>query len=92
MFSWFFHIGWYRVNASNGIINKGLNRMNKFCAASEYTHLCPACISELKGLTHLFSEELLTDIQASDDEYPCNFMYDNKLFCGEYTCINGIKD
>jgi len=29
MFSWFFHIGWYRVNASNGIINKGLNRMIK---------------------------------------------------------------
>ena len=28
MFSWFFHIGWVRVNASNGIINKGLNRMN----------------------------------------------------------------
>ena len=29
MFSWFFHIGWYRVNASNGIINKGLNRMKR---------------------------------------------------------------
>ena len=29
MFSWFFHIGWYRDNASNGIINKGLNRMNE---------------------------------------------------------------
>jgi len=29
MFSWFFHIGWYRDNASNGIINKGLNRMKK---------------------------------------------------------------
>ena len=29
MFSWFFHIGWGNGNASNGIINKGLNRMKR---------------------------------------------------------------
>ena len=29
MFSWFFHDNRVRDNASNGIINKGLNRMKK---------------------------------------------------------------
>ena len=36
MFSWFLHIGWVNGNASNGIINKGLNRMNEK-AISIYT-------------------------------------------------------
>ena len=36
MFSWFFHIGWVNGNASNGILNKGLNRMNEK-AISIYT-------------------------------------------------------
>ena len=95
MFSWFFHIGWYRVNANNGILNKkGLNRMNKFCAANEYTWLCDNCKGELNKITQSFNLIIneLPDIYSSDDEYPCNFMYDNKLFCGGYTCINGIED
>ena len=39
MFSWFFHIGWVRVNASNGIINKGLNRMKNKLSIPEQHQL-----------------------------------------------------
>ena len=64
--------------------------MNKFIPAEEYTWLCDKCISKLKETTYAFTNQVndLTDIQSSDDEFPCNWMYDNKLFCGGYICIN----
>ena len=61
MFSWFFHIGWFRNNASNGIVNKkGLNRMNK------KTHWkCPQCNSIIQGNNyHEITEEDLNRLSV----------------------------
>jgi hypothetical protein len=68
--------------------------MNKFIPAIEYTWLCEDCRNELVQLTNHFEQtwDTLTDLAMSNEEFPCDFMYDNRLFCGQYTCINGDKE
>lgn len=63
----------------------------EFIPANEYTWLCGKCRSTLANITIQFTSVELPDIDATNQEYPCDYMYDNCLFCGGYTCINGSE-
>ena len=68
--------------------------MNKFIPASEYIWLCDKCQNKLTQITQALESQVndLSDIQLSDDELPCNWMYDNELFCGGWSCENRKKE
>lgn len=57
---------------------------SRFLDPKSYTHLCEACRSVLVTITHAFEEDLLGD--TDDEEAPCNYMYDHRMFCGGFTC------
>ena len=63
----------------------------EFIPAEEYTWLCDKCRQLLSTITIELSGIELPDIDATNQEYPCDYMYDHRLFCGQYTCINGSK-
>ena len=61
--------------------------MTEYIPVAEYTWLCDKDRAKLANITDLFVGGNMPD--TLDEEAPCNFMYDNKLFCGGWTCITG---
>lgn len=58
--------------------------MIEYLDPDSYTHLCPACRQTLTAVTEMYR---LGDMPDSDDEEaPCDFMYDQSLFCGGQRC------
>ena len=59
----------------------------KYLTGKDYPHLCPSCRAVIDMIVGTCSE--LPDEYASDEEGPCDFAYDQRLFCGGNECING---
>jgi hypothetical protein len=66
----------------------GLGNM-RFTNPKDYHWLCDECKEQLVRVTQMFEEDLMED--TDDEEAPCNFMYDHKMFCGGHTCKRGEK-
>lgn len=56
----------------------------KYLTGKNYHWLCERCRATVDSVVSLVIEGPDTD----DDEAPINFVYDNGLYCGGYTCVN----
>jgi hypothetical protein len=56
----------------------------EFLTGKDYPHLCEICQSQIDSIA-----SIMEDLEDTDDEeFPCNFVYDNNLFCGGQECKN----
>lgn len=55
-----------------------------FLTGRDYLELCGSCRSMIDSVVELVQE----GPDTNDDEAPCNYVYDNKLFCGGHYCAN----
>ncbi len=60
--------------------------MVKFVPGKEYTQLCDKCRKVIDEIWEVFNMGVMED--TDDEEAPCNYVYDNALFCGGHECIN----
>lgn len=50
----------------------------------DYSHLCQECQNTIDSVI-----ELVKDGEDTDNpEAACDFVYDNRMFCGGHECIN----
>ena len=57
--------------------------------SEDYPWLCDACKAQLDQLAELFNDDFFPD--TDDNEAASMMMYDEQLYCGGDTCINGDK-
>ena len=67
---------------------KERSRIVKFIDPKSYDHLCEKCQSLLADVTQVM-EEMGPD--TDNQEAPCDWMYDRRLFCGGHEC-NGEEE
>lgn len=56
----------------------------KYLTGKDYPDLCDRCQAAVNGAALIVAIGADTD----DEEAPLNFVYDNGLYCGGYSCTN----
>lgn len=51
----------------------------------DYPHLCSECQAAIDYAAMFFGED---GPDTDNEEAPCDFVYDHRMFCGGHTCIN----
>jgi len=57
-----------------------------YLTGKDYPWLCEECRATVDSVVELVEE--YSDEYSSDDEAPCNFVYDHAMFCGGRECKN----
>ena len=63
--------------------------MTKFIEASTYDNLCDECRALLAGITTEMEEN---GADTDNEEAPCDYMYDHRMFCGGHECSRDGED
>lgn len=58
----------------------------EFLNSEHYPELCDKCKTLLDNIAMVYKEGEMPD--TDDEEAPCNYLYDNSMFCGGRSCAN----
>lgn len=58
----------------------------EYLTGKDYPHLCERCRAAIDDIAAMFNEGEMAD--DDDEEAPCMYVYDHRMYCGGGQCDN----
>lgn len=57
----------------------------EFLTGKDYDYLCDGCRAVIDQMASMLTE---SGEDTDNEEAPCDYVYDNRMFCGGHECVN----